>query len=80
MQLAPQLTPAGELVTVPVPVPVLPTVKEYVGAGSNIAVTDCAPLIVTTQVPVPVHPPPLQPMNEEPAAGVADSVTAVADG
>ena len=82
MQVAPQLIPAGELVTVPVPapVPVLLTVKENVGAGSNVAVTDWALFIVTTQAPVPEHPPPLQAMKAEPAAGVADSVTAVAAG
>ena len=79
-QVAPQLMPAGELVTVPVPVPDLLTVSEYADAGSNIAVTDCALFIVTTQAPVPLHPPPLQPVKLDPAAGVADSVTAVAAG
>ena len=39
--------------------------------------TDWAALIVTVQVPVPVQLPPLQPVNVEPAAGVAVSVTAV---
>jgi len=33
--------------------------------------------MVTAQVPVPVQPPPLQPVNVEPAAGVAVKVTAV---
>ena len=33
--------------------------------------------IVTAQVPVPVQPPPLQPVKVEPAAGVAVKVTAV---
>jgi len=32
---------------------------------------------VTVHVPVPVQPPPLQPENVEPAAGVAVKVTAV---
>ena len=32
---------------------------------------------MTVQVPVPVQPPPLQPVNVEPAAGVAVKVTAV---
>ena len=59
VQVAPQLTPAGELVTVPVPVPVLATVSEYVGAAAKVAVTDCALLIVTTQAPVLPQPPPL---------------------
>jgi len=33
--------------------------------------------IVTVQVPVPVHPPPLQPVKVEPLSAVADKVTAV---
>ena len=40
------------------------------------AVTACAALIVTVQVPVPVQPPPLQPLKVEPAAGAAVKVTA----
>ena len=43
----------------------------------KVAVTVVAALKVTVQVPVPVHPPPLQPLKIEPAAGVAVSVTAV---
>jgi hypothetical protein len=42
-----------------------------------VAVTDVAALIVRLHVPVPVQPPPLQPVNVEPAAGVAVKVTAV---
>src|SRR5258705_6177138 len=42
-----------------------------------LAVTDCAPLIVTVQVPVPEQPLPLQPVKVDPAAGVAVSVTTV---
>jgi hypothetical protein len=42
----------------------------------NVAVTACAALIVTVQVPVAEHPPPLQPVKVEPAAGVAVRVTA----
>ena len=42
----------------------------------NVAATDVAALIVTVQGPVPVQPP-LQPVNVEPAAGVAVKVTAV---
>ena len=39
--------------------------------------TDVAALTVTVQVPLPEHPPPLQPVNVEPAAGAAVSVTPV---
>ena len=39
--------------------------------------TDVAALTVTLHVPVPVQPPPLQPVNVEPAAGVAVRVTTV---
>jgi hypothetical protein len=43
---------------------------------ANVAVTVWAALIVTVHVPVPVQPPPLQPVNVEPAAGVAVKVIA----
>src|SRR5438552_2254003 len=68
--------PAGELVTVPLPVPALLTVSAKVGRA-KVAVTVVAALRVTVQVPVPEQPPPLQPVKVEPAAGVAVSVTAV---
>src|ERR1035441_9884051 len=42
----------------------------------NVAVTDFAALIVTSQLPAPVHAPD-QPANVEPAAAVAVSVTSV---
>ena len=76
MQLAPQLIPAGALVTVPLPAPLLLTVSAYDGRA-NVAVTVVAAVTVTTHVPVPLHPPPLQPVNVDPAAGAAVSVTAV---
>src|SRR5437879_10933710 len=41
------------------------------------ALTVVAPEILTVQAPVPVHPPPVQPVNAEFACGVAVSVTAV---
>ena len=44
----------------------------------NVAVTDRAWLIVTTQVPDPEHAPD-QPVNDEPAAGAAVNVTTVPD-
>jgi hypothetical protein len=42
-----------------------------------VAVTVVAALSVTVHVPVPVQPPPLQPLNVAPAAGAAVKVTAV---
>lgn len=62
--VAPQLMPAGELVTVPLPVPVLEMVRAKVGVGENVAVTAVAEVpIRTEQVPVPEQPAPLQPVN-----------------
>jgi hypothetical protein len=69
------LIPAGLLVTVPVPVPALLTVKANCWI-LKVAVTDCAALIVTTQLPVPEHAP-LQPANVDPADGEAVNVTDV---
>src|SRR5438093_9640743 len=76
VQVAPHVMPAGELVTVPLPVPTLLTVK--IGRASRReTVTVVAAETETTHDPVPEHPPPLQPPKVEPAAGVAVSVTAV---
>ena len=74
-QVAPQLIPAGLLVTVPLPVPVLLTVRAKVGV--KVAVTAVAAETVTVQAAVPVQPPPLQPVKAELAPGVAVSVTTV---
>src|SRR5437773_3784240 len=74
-QVAPQLMPAGLLVTVPAPAPALETVSTR--AGVKVTVTVVAAEIVTTHDPVPEQPPPLQPPKVEPAAGAAVSVTAV---
>ena len=74
--MAPQLIPAGALVTVPLPVPALLTVSAKV-CGVKVAVTVVAALMLTVQAPVPVHAP-VQPLKVEPAAGVAVNVTAVA--
>ena len=75
-QVAPQVIPAGELVTVPLPVPALLTVSAKLGR-LKVAVTVVAAETVTTHDPVPEQLPPLQPLKIEPAAGVAVSVTAV---
>src|SRR5438309_2854515 len=75
-QVAPQVMPAGALLTVPLPVPAVLTVRVKVGTV-NVAVTVVEALRVTVQVPVPVQPPPLQPLKIEPVAGAAVNVTAV---
>src|SRR5207253_1191692 len=75
-QVAPQLIPAGELVTVPLPVPAVVTVRAKVWTV-KVAVTVVAAESVTAHDPVPEHPPPLQPVKMEPAAAVAVSVTVV---
>ena len=72
--VAPQLIPAGELVTVPVPLPCSETVSA--SCGAKVAVTFCAELMVTLHAPVPVHAP-LQPVKTDPAAGVASRLTTV---
>jgi len=74
--VAPQLIPAGLEVTVPLPDPVLLT-KSVNVCTLKVAVTDVAAFMVTEHVPVPEHPPPLQPANVEPPAGAAVSVTDV---
>src|SRR2546425_9172132 len=75
-QVAPQVIPAGALVTVPLPVPAGVTVRANV-CRVKVAVTVVAAESVTTQAPVPEHPPPLQPLKIELAAGAAVSVTVV---
>jgi hypothetical protein len=76
LQFEPQLIPAGLLITVPSPDPDLFTVSVAVGARLNVATTAFSPGAITVvQVPVPVHPPPLQPANIDPDDGVAVSVT-----
>src|SRR5438093_79088 len=76
-QAAPQEIPEGALVTVPLPVPVLFTLRAK-DCWTKPAVTEAAALIVTVQGPVPEQPPPVQPVKVELAAGVAVKVTAVA--
>ena len=76
VQFVPHAMPAGVLVTVPLPVPALVTVRANVGT-SKVAVTAVAPEIVTVQAAVPEQPPPLQPPKVDPESGMAVNVTAV---
>ncbi len=65
VHVAPQLSPAGVLVTVPAPVPVLVTVS--VGLSTNVAVTVFAASTVTVHVvAVGVVAQPVKPANVEP--------------
>jgi hypothetical protein len=74
--VVPHAMPPGALVTLPLPSPARTTVTTT-GAGANAALTAVAVVIVSVQVPVPEQPPPDQPLNTEPAAAVAVSVTLV---
>jgi hypothetical protein len=75
VHVAPQLIPAGVLVTVPEPVPASETVTGTCGGmTAKVAVTNCGPSIVRTQVALPEQAP-VQPVKVDPAAGVAVSVT-----
>jgi hypothetical protein len=74
-QVAPQSIPAGELETLPLPVPALLTVSVWLGR-SKVAVTERAWSIVTVHGPVPVQSP-LQPVKVEPGVAVGVSVTDV---
>ena len=66
------------LLTAPLPLPAVATVRVKVGgAEAKVAVTEVLAVRVTVQGPVPLQPPPLQPVKVEPAAGVAVRVTMV---
>ena len=65
------VSPAGALVTVPVPPPETVAVSANVVDDPNVAVIVVALVGVTVHVPVPEQPPPDQPPKTEPAAGVA---------
>ena len=65
--------PPGLDVTVPEPLPTLPTVRP-IGRRPNVAVTDWSAFIVSVHGPVPEHAPD-QPVNVEPTAVVVFSVT-----
>lgn len=63
-------------VTLPLPSPSLSTYSGYVFKVKD-AVTLFAWSIVTLQLPVPLQPPPDQPVNEEPGSGFAVMVIGV---
>jgi len=76
VHVAPQLMPAGDDVTVPVPVPVRLTVSADVGTVVNAASTVVSAESVNVHVGLVVHAPALfQLVKVEPAAGVAVRVT-----
>src|SRR5207249_1706211 len=72
-QVDPQLIPSGLLVTVPAPSPAAETVSTNVRV--KVAVTEVSVVMATTHGAVPTQPPPLQPVNTEPGAGLAVRVT-----
>ena len=72
----PQLIPAGAEVTVPLPVPVLLTVRVK-RRSAKAAVTDLDPLIVTLHAAALAESHPVQASNLESATGDAVSVNAV---
>jgi hypothetical protein len=74
VQVPGQLIPAGLLLTVPPFAGATPT--DRLKIRLNVAVIDCAPLMIRVQVPVPVQAP-LHPTNVEFLAAAADSVTLV---
>ena len=68
--------PAGPLVTVPTPAPAEVTERVNVfGGGVKFAVTVWSVLITTVHAPVPLQPPPLQPVNVEPPVEAAVRAT-----
>jgi hypothetical protein len=72
LQVVPQFTPLP--VTVPAPSPLFVTLSVNC-CSVNVAVTLRAAVITTVHVPVPVQPPPDQPVKLEPVDGDAVSVT-----
>jgi hypothetical protein len=68
--------PAGELVTVPLPVPALVSVSVYV-TGATLKVAVQLTLLFTVKLPLEQAESPDQPAKTEPLPATADSVTAV---
>jgi hypothetical protein len=81
LHVAPQLMPAGALVTVPIPAPESVTVSSTVAGGGgaealNVAVTDVGAASNSVHAPVPEQAP-VHPVKVELALGFAVSVTDV---
>ena len=66
-----------EPLTMPDPGPATATVNVWFKA--KVAVTLWSELIVTSHLPVPAQPPPLQPVNVEPGSAAANRLTVVPD-
>ena len=81
LHVAPHVIPAGELLTVPVPLPDVRTDnwKLLAAAVLNVAVTEALAAAIMLHADVPLQAPD-QPANVELAFGVAVSVIAVPDG
>jgi hypothetical protein len=75
-QVAPQLMPAGDEATVPVPLPTLLTTSVKLSSWKS-AFTVASFITVNAHAPSPAQVPPLQPPNSDPGDGVGVSVTAV---
>jgi hypothetical protein len=76
LQVAGQVIPAGLLVTVPAPVPVSVTVSVGDAGPVKVAVAEVFAEMLNVQVDVPLQAPD-HPLNVDPDAGVAVSVTDV---
>lgn len=78
VQVEPQVMPAGELLTEPLPLPESATVScgPLDADVLNVAVTDAAEETMMLQLPVPLHAPD-QPAKVDPLLAVAVSVTDV---
>ena len=74
VQTLPQSIPGGALVTVPSPETLTASAKLCGAAGSNAAVTDFGPSMMSAQPAAPKQAP-VQPRKTKPGAGAAESVT-----
>jgi 3D (Asp-Asp-Asp) domain-containing protein len=76
-QVAPQLIPAGTLVTVPVPAPLSATVNPNCACGEKVATTDCCELPIEILQGPPPEQAPVQPANTELLSAAAVRVIVV---